>query len=162
MKYLLSVLLILALLAGFASCSESEAVTYYYLREPGDYISGDATGIMVGETREAAGSVDDLRQLLILYLHGPSSDLLRSPFPQGTTLLKLEKTNDELLVQLSNSAASLQDTAFTLACACMAQTCFGLTDVEQVTITTEDVSMTMTRDSLLLVDNTANPTAESQ
>ena len=157
MKPFLALLLILSLLAGFASCSEPQAVTYYYLRNENNYISGTDNGIIVGESREAASSVHDLQHLLILYLHGPSNDAFLSPFPQDTTLLGLEQTEDSLVVHLSSAAATLKDTALTLACACMAQTCFGLTPVNSVTVTAEDVSMTLTRNSLLLVDNMAGP-----
>ena len=160
MKHFLAIFLILALLAGFASCAEEESVTYYYLRKENDYLSGTPNGIIVGETREAAGSVHNLQDLLILYLHGPSNENFRAPFPRDTRLIGLEQTDTELLIRLSGAAEELKDSNLTLACACMAQTCFGLTDVDSVTITAGEMSMTMTRNSLLLVDNTADPTAE--
>ena len=157
MKYFLSFFLVLVLLAGFASCDQPEAVTYYYLRDESNYISGTANGIIVGEIREAASSVHDLQNLLILYLHGPSNESFRSPFPRGTTLIRVEQTSTSLVVHLSREAASLKNTELTLACACMAQTCFALTPVDSVTITADDMSMTMTRNSILLVDDTVDP-----
>ena len=54
----------------------------------------------------------------------------------------------------------LGGTDLTLACACLAQTCFGLSNAQAVSITAEGlgiVSMTLTRDSLLLVDDTPIP-----
>ena len=66
-----------------------------------------------------------------------------------------------LHVELSASLTMLTGTDLTLACACLARTCFGLTDAESVTITSDGlgfVSMTLTRESLLLVDDTPIPT----
>ena len=54
----------------------------------------------------------------------------------------------------------LGGTDLTLACACLAQTCFGLSQAESVSISAEGlgiVSMTLTRSSLLLADDTPIP-----
>ena len=160
MKYILSFFLVLVLLAGLASCSEPEAVTYYYLRQKEHYLSGTENGIIVGETREAAGSVQNLQDLLILYLHGPSNDTLRPPFPKGTTLMGIEQQDSQLTVRLSHAAGTLEETDWVLACACLAQTCFGLTEAGSVTITAAEMSLTLTRNSLLLVDTATAPSAE--
>ena len=160
MKAFFSIVLILCLLAGFTACTEPEAVTYYYLRQPESYLSAAPNGVMVGDSREAAGSVNDLQHLLILYLHGPSNDNFRSPFPPGTTLMGLDQTADGLTVHLSDAAATLKGTDLTLACACLAKTCFGLTDANSITMTAGPVSLTMTQDSLLLVDDATSPAIE--
>ena len=156
MKHVLILLLVLMVLTCFASCTEPEAITYYYLRDPAHYLSGQADGVIVGEIHEAASQVQDLYHLLILYLHGPINENFHSPFPKGTTLKHLEETQYALTIQLSNHFSALNGTDLTLACACIARTCFGLTDVESVTITSDGtlpVSMTLTRDSLLLIDD---------
>ena len=60
-----------------------------------------------------------------------------------------------------DQSLGLTGTDLTLACACLARTCFSLTDAESVTISSEGlgfVSMTLTRSSLLLVDETPIPT----
>ena len=155
MKRLVSLLLIIALCLPLCACTSPNTVTYYFLREPEEYQYGVADGVMVGESREAAGHVDDLRYLLILYLHGPVSDNLSSPFPAGTKLVELTREDDSLTVQLTSMFTVLEGTDLTLACACLARTCFALTDVQSVTILAmgrETVSMTMERDNLLLVD----------
>lgn len=158
MKRWLAFLLILSFCLGLGACAQKNAVTYYYVRNELDYQYGVADGVMVGEGREAAGHVDDLRYLLILYFHGPVSDNLRSPFPSGTTLEDLIQDEDILHIQLSGIVSLMEGTDLTLACACLARTCFELTDVQTITISAEalgSVSMTISRDSLLLMDDSA-------
>ena len=158
MKKFLALLLVIAISLSLAACASSSAVTYYYVRNESEYLYGISDGVLVGESREAAGHVDDLRYLLILYLHGPVSDNLTSPFPAGTKLVELTREDDALTVQLTSMFTILEGTDLTLACACLARTCFALTDVETVTILAmglETVSMTLARDDLLLMDDSA-------
>ena len=163
MKRSISLLLSLSLILSLSACGGRDAVTYYYVRDELAYEYGVADGVMVGESRTAAGHIDDLRYLLILYFHGPVSDNLESPFPSGTTLESLSQKEDALHIQLSGIVSVMEGTDLTLACACLARTCFGLTDVQSVTISSEGlgtVSMTMERDSLLLVDDSAESITE--
>jgi len=158
MKKILALLLVIVMALSLTACADSSAVTYYYVRNEDEYLYGEADGVMVGESREAAGHVDDLRYLLILYLHGPVSENLKSPFPMGTKLVDLTREEDALTVQLTSMFTVLEDTDLTLACACLAQTCFALTDVQTVTIHAmglETVTMTLGRDDLLLTDDSA-------
>ena len=166
MKRLTALLLLLSLCLSLSACARQDAVTYYYVRSRQDYIYGSAEGVMVGENREAAGHVDDLRYLLILYFHGPVSENLKSPFPSGTVMEAVVQDEDSLDIRLSGIVSMMEGTNLTLACACLARTCFELTDVESVTIRSEALSamtITFTRDSLLLVDDSArNLTQESE
>ena len=158
MKRLISFLLLLAMALSLCACAEDTAVTYYYVRDELEYQYGTSTGVMVGERRSAAGHVDDLRYLLIIYFHGPVTDYLESPFPSGTTLEELVQDGDHLHIRLSGIVAMMDDADRTLACACLARTCFDLTEVQSVTISaqfTQTVSVTIHRDSLLLVDDSA-------
>ena len=87
-------------------------------------------------------------------------EYLHSPFPSGLVLRSVEQDGGNLHVELSASLTMLTGTDLTLACACLAQTCFSLTEAETVTISSDGlgfVSMTLTRDSLLLVDDTPIP-----
>lgn len=163
MKKVVSFLLLLALCLNLAACAEEPPVTYYYVRTADEYLYGVPDGVMAGEKREAAGHVDDLRYLLILYFHGPISDNLRSPFPSGTNLEALERDGDTLTLKLSGIVSMMEGADLTLAGACLARTCFELTDVQTVTIFAESlhaVSVTFHRDSLLLVDDSAESITE--
>ena len=158
MKRFLILLLVFAMVVSMAACSKRGTVTYYYVRDPLEYQYGAADGVMVGESREAGGHTDNLRYQLTLYFHGPVSDYLQSPFPSGTTLEELARVGEQLHIQLSGIVALMDDADRTLACACLARTCFDLADVQTVTISAEfthTVSVTIHRDSLLLVDDSA-------
>ena len=163
MKRFLSLLVVLAMALTLTACTESDALTFYYVRDESAYQFGSSEGVIAGEYREAAGHVHDLRYLLILYLHGPVSENLRSPFPNGTSLVDLEQTTEGLTIHLSSIASAMKGTDLTLACASIARTCFEITDVQSVTIIATgfgEVMMTMNRDSLLLVDDSAAPAGE--
>ena len=163
MKRFTACLLTMGLILSLCACASPNTVTFYFVRDPGEYQYGAADSVMVGESREAAGHVDDLHYLLTLYFHGPVTDSLRSPFPSGTKLVELTQEADSMTIQLSSIFTMLEGTDLTLACACLARTCFNLTDVGTVTILAagrETVTMTMERDSLLLADDTTAPTNE--
>ena len=115
MKRFWTLLLILSLCLSLTACAGRDAVTYYYVRPKLEYQYGVADGVMVGESREAAGHVDDLRYLLILYFHGPVSDNLRSPFPSGTSLEELVQEEDSLTIRLSGIVSMMEGTDLTLA-----------------------------------------------
>ena len=157
MKRPLMLLLIpFLLLMVLPSCKESQAVTFYYLRPESAYQSNSPSGVITGESREAAGSIHNLRDLLILYLHGPTNDNLRSPLPTTATLVDLEQASGTLTIRLESTLSTFKNTTLPLACACIAQTCFGLTDADTVTILFTDfpdTAVTMNRNSLLLVDD---------
>ena len=162
MRKIIALMLAAFLLLSLTGCLETtDTVTFYYTRHEDSYLYGLDNGVISGEFREVTGHRGDLKYLLTLYLHGPTMEYLHSPFPSGMVLRTVERQGDTVHVALSASLTMLTGTDLTLACACLAQTCFSLTDAEAVTISSEGlgfVSMTLTRDSLLLVDDTPIPT----
>ena len=102
----------------------------------------------------------DLRYLLSLYLIGPSSDELVSPLPWGTRLLGVSRENGTVTLELTDTAQSVTDTEFTLACACLTMTTLSITGGDEVTITSGSRSVTMSRDSLTLIDDSTASTTE--
>ena len=161
MRKIIALMLAAALLIGLTGCLETtDTVTFYYARHEDSYLYGLDNGVIAGESREVTGHRGDLKYLLTLYFHGPTTEYLRSPFPSGMVLRTVERQGDTVHVALSSSLTMLGGTDLTLACACLAQTCFGLSNAQAVSITAEGlgiVSMTLTRDSLLLVDDTPIP-----
>ena len=162
MRKIIALMLAAALLIGLTGCLETtDTVTFYYARHEDSYLYGLDNGVIAGESREVTGHRGDLKYLLTLYLHGPTMEYLHSPFPSGLVLRSVEQNGSNLHVELSASLTMLTGTDLTLACACLARTCFSLTDAETVTISSDGlgfVSMTLTRSSLLLVDDTPIPT----
>lgn len=159
--------LIFLLLAGLAlscwACSEPPSVTFYYVRDESAYLFGTENAVIVGEIRESASNIQNLQDLLILYFHGPLNENFRSPFPRGTSLVDIQQQGSQLTIRLSSIASAMKGTDLTLACACLAKTCFDVTNVEAVTILATgfgNISVTLSRDSLLLIDDAVPALAE--
>lgn len=161
MKRFFSLILILSLsLSGCSIFGErfKEPVTFYYLRSEYQYFSQN--GVIASEEREASGHRDDLSYLLALYLMGPADEELVSPLPRGTRIFKAEQAEDGIHLHLSDTAATMDDTEFALACACLSMTCLDMTDSNSVTIDSGERSMTMLRDTLLLNDSRTTAATE--
>ena len=169
MKRLICVLLAAALLLALASCGTNagDPVAFYYLRGPEDYVYGAQDGVIVMEERAVSGHGEDLNYLLQLYLDGPLDSSLTSPFPQGSQPVRIELSGGVLLLEMNRDFAALEGLDLTLACACLSSTLFSLTDAEQVTITSatsqgEPRSITLTRDSLTLLDDSIPETVPAE
>lgn len=154
---------ILICLVLFTSCSQPESnrnlqdsVDFYYLRTELSYNNAD--GVITAEKREAAGKQDDLKYLMELYIQGPTTEHLKSPFPKNLRLIDVKVLGDTVFVKLSNRFATLTDTDLTLACACLTKTCLSLTEANQVTISADtqaldgSQSITLSENDLLLLD----------
>ena len=139
------------------ACSQTpkdSQVPFYYPRA--EYKHGIPNGVITSEIHEISGHNDDLRYLLALYLQGPSDPELRTPFPSGTVLVDMMQYEREVTITLSSTAALLEGIDLTIACACLAETCFTICDVSQVRIQSltsasgRFIDTTFTRDNLLL------------
>jgi len=153
MKKGICLLLSLLLLAGTCGCSQTDDIRFYYPRSEVQY--GIPDGVIASETRDMSRDDFDLTYLLKLYLEGPISQELYSPFPRGTALESLSYAGGQLFVVLNESFATLENLDYLIACACIASTCFDLTDAETVTVKTMHTSITLTPESLVLEDTVA-------
>ena len=159
MKRFLCFLLCLCLfLPGCSGELMKNPVTFYYPRR--EYQYGAEDGVISGEQREASGHADDLHYLLSLYLIGPSSDELVSPLPWGTRLLGVNRQDGTITLELTDTSFTMTDTEFTLACACLTMTTLSIIGGDEVTITSGSRSVTMSRDSLTLIDDSTASTTE--
>ncbi len=164
-KRMILVLLVALLLSGCGFGSGLREPVNFYYPQTQEAIAADGAleGYILPEPRESAGHSGDLEYLLSLYLAGPTQETLRSPFPTGTRLVSITQTEGSLVINMNERFSQLSGIDLTLACACICTTCFDLTDVNQITITAPaaglypEVEMTMTRDSLTLVDNSTQP-----
>ena len=156
MKRLLSILLTGILMLSLVGCgqeAQDPKVSFYYPRAEFNY--GASDGVMVPETHEVPGHIDDLRYLLALYLLGPSDQELRPAFPTDTILVDVIQDEREITVILSSNVTALEGIDLTLACACFAETCFAISDVRQVhieslaSVSGKYVDTIITRDSIL-------------
>lgn len=166
MKKYLCLLLTLILIFPLWGCQfegnsmMEPAVFYYPWADLEAKMEQDPNCTAIGsETREASGHGGDLTYLLSLYLRGPLDPDLHAPFPTGCRLLDVTMNGDTLRVTLDAPFATLKNTELTLACACLAKTCFSLTDAAQVQIIAAgpdgsgSVDMTIGIDSVLLADD---------
>ena len=155
MKRILCLILALTFLVLFPGCGQEEdpAIRFYYLRS--EYIYGTEDGVIAPEEREIV--VKDMGYLLELYLDGPQTESLVSPFPKGTHLISTHMQDGTLTLELSREFAVLDDVKLSLAAGCIASTCFDLSDAVSVQILAyagkKEVSITLKRDSLTLIDN---------
>lgn len=158
MKRITALFLSLIILLGLCACQYQdsdiiEPVEFYYQRT--EFIYGGTDGVIVPETREASGHAGDLSYLLTLYLRGPLDASLEAPFPTSCKLLGFNLEGKTISLTLDSTFASLENMELTLACACLAKTCFALADVTQVQITaltpddTPSLDVTITAESLL-------------
>ena len=154
--------LLLAALLCVTGCDSSQdetpGVLFYYLRKSEDFVYGSADGVVTGEERDPSGYRNNLKYLITLYLQGPVDEKLQSPFPAGCKLVVLSQEEEELTLLLNSNFCTLKDMDLTLACVCLAKTCFSLTDAQRVRIMAESFSgevaidQTIHIDSLLLED----------
>ena len=144
--------LLLAMLCLFClyGCDQEDGVLFFYPRTEIQYGSADA--VIASEARDIDNTGKDMTFLLKLYLEGPISQELRSPFPRGTTLESLSYAGGQLFVVLNEPFAALENMDYLIACACIASTCFELTEATSVTVKTQQTSLTLTRDTLMLED----------
>lgn len=159
-RFFVFIILAAMLLGGCGSQGQQmkEPVTFYYLRD--QYRYGNSQSIMDGEEREVSGHHGDLRYLMALYLLGPSSEELRCPLPLGTRILSAEQEDGRITLTLSEVPASMTDTTFSLACACLSRTCLSLTEADSVTVISGSRSITMDANNLVLTDNLQNSETE--
>ena len=160
MRKLVCVLTVLCLLAPLAACSSlKEPVSFYYPRQYDAIAYGEEAGFISPEEREASGHWGDLSYLLALYLAGPLSEELVNPFPAGTLLENLVLHQDSIVIVLSGEFSQLSGVELTVACTCIASTCFELSEANEITIISDEtelhsqVHITLTRDSILFSDD---------
>ena len=154
-KMLCTALVIILLVSLLPGCAPKmkEPVTFYY--QITNYQENMVSPI-AGEEREVTGYRDNLKYLLTFYLMGPISQELSSPLPQGTQLCSIGQDGGVLIIELSDTASTLNDSGFSLACACLSMTCMGLANAEQVTIISGSRSLSFDSDNLLLNDTIAS------
>lgn len=131
-----------------------EPVEFYYVRE--DYQKSMEL-VISSEIREASGHREDLSYLLALYSMGPTQKDLKAALPRNTKIIPTERSEERIVLTLSENALTMTDADFTLASACIALTCMDLIDIHQVSVTCGDRNITMQRDNIfldhILIDN---------
>jgi hypothetical protein len=174
MKKILRIALVILCLISLCGCQRSkqpvdDQIVFYYPRLNLNYGQEDA--VISSELRDIENRANDISYVIRLYLNGPVSDELYSPFYSDTTLFGAERVDNTLYITLGgkeiNQKSQLQ---FTIACACLAKTCFSLTDVSEIHINTlirensglsaivfDNENLILWDDAYLTADSTENP-----
>lgn len=142
------------LLTGCSFFSESQQPVLFYYQQA-EYQLGQSDGAIAVEERDGTGHITDIEYLLRLYLTGPHSEALTSPFPADVQLTSVRTSQDRITVKLSGTPETTQDALKTLACACLTLTCLDATEAESVMILWGDEHITMDRSCLTLFDDSA-------
>ena len=157
-RLVLVALAVVLLLSGCSQAANNNSVTFYYARKDIQY--GTSDSVIVAETREIHEDNPDLHYLLSLYLKGPLDETLTLPVARNIRITEIKRNGNNLTVTFTSELSYLDNIELTLACACISQTCFSLTDAQTLRIEAPAVdygtpiSFTTTRNSFLLFDNT--------
>lgn len=160
MKRMIAIVMIILLIGSACGCGRGNdirtPVNFYYCTDPVDY--NTVNGVISPEVREGDGYDKDLKALLDLYLQGPVTDGLRSPFPSGVFVESITEENAIISICVNRSFSQLTGYHLTLACASLSMTIFDLHECETVRITVSDALLDgseyieMQRHDLLLLD----------
>lgn len=157
-------LLISIVLSGCAisQASSQSSATFYYLRR--EYLYGNEGSVIAPEAKGTSGSRRDIQYLMALYAMGPTAEEYVMPYPAETRITCSQSENGDVILSLSDAAAGLSDSEFTLASTCLAMTCFESADCDRVTVQLGERSITITPGSIVLRDNRADylPAEETQ
>lgn len=160
MKYLRLFLLSVICLLCLTACTKKEdPVIFYYPKAEISYNTD--TGVLFPETRDTLSREDSLSYLLSFYLDGPIDQNLHLPVPEGTQLLRMLPYDGGMLLVMSREFSQLEGMDLTVACACISKTCFGLTDLQEITISAENqknVLRVIRRDSIDMTDSVTQTT----
>ena len=142
------------LLTGCSFFSESQQPVLFYYQQA-EYQLGKSDGAIAVEERDGTGHITDTDYLLRLYMAGPHSEELISPFPEDVQLTNIRTGKNVITLTLSGSPDALSDSEKILACSCLALTCLEITDSDSIMICWGEDIITMNRSSMTLFDESA-------
>lgn len=164
--FLICVLILFSLAACMSTPAETpqSPVKFYYPRT--EFLYGKPNGVISWEVRSGDVFQEDLALLMESYLNGPTTEQLRNPFPNSLNFLLYSWEEKALFLTFSREINFLKGIDLTLACTCIAKTCFDLTDADSIHILSDDMKeesvITIYRDQVLTYDDTAQRTENVQ
>ena len=136
MKKWIAILLASVLVFSLWGCNSNQIQdpgNFYYRRIDAQYLGSE--GIISPEIRELSDMGGDFGKILADYFLGPASPELESPFPRDTKLVQWTRDNNTLSIQLNEAFTQLSGIELSVACGCIARTCFEMTDASAVHLT---------------------------
>lgn len=135
MKKILTGFLAVCMFVSLCGCNirgpEASATVFYYKSAAQQEI------ITQPEKRVLPNNAMDLEESISLYLAGPESDELATPFPDGVQVKSAVLENDTLHLVLSREIAQLSGIPLTIACACLTLTLQTLTGADYIQLQAE-------------------------
>lgn len=161
-KFLICILCLGLCLSGWG-CKNSQAqdtdLLFYY--RPVILTYGRESSAIQAEIREDVQTSRTIEDILSIYLQGPESAQLSTPFPQNVTVVSVIQEGDLFDITLSPQFALLKGLNLVIACGCLTLTILDMTDAVEVQIRAQDSlldgakSINMNRNSILLLDKGA-------
>lgn len=168
MKRMCILLLIVVLLVSVLwGCKKEETeilspVNFYYPKAVYSY--GNADSVLGSEQRETAGFEGNFQYIMNLYLQGPNTSSLVSPFPANSTVVSIYYNNGCAYLVLNDAFAELSGLDLTLACTSLAKTIAEMTNMKSVDISVEAHDLDgsnhilLNMEDILLLDGSTSPT----
>ena len=162
MKRLLAILLSLLWLTGCGAAqpgTEGTPVVFYYETRGVEPLTADTA--VSSETRNL--SALSLQELLDIYLNGPQSEELVSPFPSGTKVLDIIPGEDDLTLVMSGEYFTLVGVELSVANCCLASTICAYMGLDSVMLVDEmeTIHMDIHPDHYLLSNTISEENNES-
>ena len=139
MKRFIALLFLLLTVLSFVGCRQSAntvTVNFYYFTDEPEYHT--QSSVIQAEKRKVGANLSDLEGILRLYMDGPISGKLDSPFPLGTVLKTVQPGKDVVEIVLSDEISKLSGIELMIACACLAKTVLEISRSEIVRIRAEN------------------------
>ncbi len=160
-RHLCIVLTVLALILTSACDNNSdnfkEPANFYYTNATVSFF--EAESVIAPEVRETVDQNGNITDIINVYLSGPISDKLTSPFPAGLSIISAQRTKDTYSLTFNKQFSSLSGLDLTIACSCICATVAELTNCNTVEIIYEGQQsqntspLTFSYDSLLFLDS---------
>ena len=144
MKRLICIFFLLLFLAGCQGQKDNVQVpaNFYYVQS--EITLDGATNAVLSEVRECCDCGGDLKSMVGLYLSGPLSPELRSPFPAGTQVLEISQEESTIYLKLNAAYAELKGYNLTSANYCLAKTLLEYTGASTLQIDAENEELIIT------------------
>lgn len=166
-KFLCLCLAVLLMLSGCTgqSPAQSENGVRFYYRNTDETAYFSETGIMAAETRSIRWEQQSITGLMEVYLQGPISPELTSPFPKDLRLIETKILPGEITLIFDDSLASLSAVGLRVAAGCIARTLWEYGGYETVILQAEsqlldsEEQLVIKPAELVLSDNSAGQTS---
>lgn len=112
--------------------NDDKSVVFYYVHNEIEY--GTESGVITSTVAEVDIDSDNYDAILALYFNGPTNYECVSPFAAGTTMEEFGIDGNKAEIMLSPHMGTLNDSALTVALACLTRTIVELTGVSTVQV----------------------------